>query len=142
MKCCFVTKSASCNKIAVGTWQFFSTFWAEMFCIQVVLWSQQLHSCALEKGITKTTGIMEEIRLGTDYQNYYSINLIHSKPNTKKSSNNTYILYSKQRNNTANLKLWFVRGSSLLLSSLSSSSSPPSSLSFKATVHYQIFICF
>lgn len=37
---------------------------------------------------------MEEIRLGTDNEKYHPINLIHSKPNTKKSSNNMYTLYS------------------------------------------------
>jgi hypothetical protein len=38
-----------------------------------------LHSCALENGIIKITGIMEEILLGTDNENHYSINLIHKK---------------------------------------------------------------
>jgi len=38
---------------------------------------------------------MEEIQLGTGNGNYYSIHLIHSKPNTKNSSN-TYCIHNKQ----------------------------------------------
>jgi hypothetical protein len=37
-----------------------------------------LPSCALENGIIKITGIMEEIWLGTGNEKYYSINLMHS----------------------------------------------------------------
>jgi hypothetical protein len=38
---------------------------------------------------------MDEIPLGTGKENYYSINLIHSKLNTKNSSN-TYCIHNKQ----------------------------------------------
>lgn len=73
----------------------FSPYFGQMLCTQEVLRSQQLQSCALENDTIKIRGIMDKIRLGTGNENYYSVNLIHSKPNTKNSSH-IYCIHNKQ----------------------------------------------